>query len=70
MNSKRYSIQSIANEVQRTFETQIKCLEHNQNYKYFCSDCSDPTKKCLLCPECSKQHYSAKHKLLTLKHGQ
>lgn len=67
--SRRGSIQSIANNNKNFAE--VRCLDHNEVYKYFCVDCSqNGLRKCLACPECAKPHYSNGHRLLTVKQAE
>ena len=65
--TRRGSIQSIAN---NKMLVEVRCAEHNEIYKYFCVDCCDKGNRCLVCAECAKPHYSAGHRLLTIKQAE
>jgi len=67
-HTRRGSIQSIAN-TQMALE--VKCPDHGEPYKYFCSDCCDKNvKNSMLCSECAKPHYNSGHKLLSLRQAE
>ena len=51
---------------------EVKCSDHGESYKYFCSDCSEKAggKNSLLCSDCAKPHYNSGHKLLSLRQAE
>lgn len=63
------TINSIVNNNKSMLE--VKCLDHGEPYKYFCSDCcGKPAKNVLLCCECAKPHYNGGHRLLSLRQSE